>query len=128
MDARDDASLAARSMVSALKKIPLLRLEGENGVVMLCYRRSGETIEDDECDLVFEAGDSGIYRRFSVFSGEDQSYRWMHYCRLDEELVRKLLMKGDFGVDAEALGAVAADCAFQAMRHEDGAARVRRGL
>ena len=127
MDGRDDASLAARSMVSALKKVPILRLEGEDGVVMLCYRRSGETIEDEECDLVFEAGDSGIYRRFSVFSGEGHSYRWMHYCRLDEELLRKLLIQGEFGFDPAALGAVAADCAFQAMRHEDAFGAALRG-
>lgn len=88
--------------------------------MMLAKRAKGGTIDDPECDGLYETLSSGIFRRFVAESGGTRSFRWLYLCPASPEHLAAALGHDLDAMDETALRSIPSDAAFQVYK--------RRGL
>jgi hypothetical protein len=103
-----DAAHVASMIARIGREIPFLRLGIENDAPMIAVRARGETIEDPECEDVYEALESGVFKRCVMTSGDVTSWRWLRFCGRDQDSIEAVLDRlADVELDERALDAIA---------------------
>ena len=111
---------AVRAVVRALwSGVPKLTLFGDTAHAMVLRQaRTGDIIEDPECDEDYEALASGIYRRYRIErSGKPAGFRWMFLCKTDD--LDQHLAQAAEHIEAFEREAVAPDAAWQTIQWQD---------
>lgn len=111
---------ACESIVSALKKsLPFVKVGDDESAIHLAYRRRGEAIDDPDCEVVYEALEDGVFKRFDMYRGEQHSFKWMRLGPPDASFLASAL-DADFNqmsdLDVEA---IPAGLAFSLYKREE---------
>lgn len=130
MHEESSISRAVGSIVRLLPKIPFLKFGDGPEALVLAYRTKGATIEDDECDMDFQALQSGVYQRFRKSSGTTETFTWMRIGFLNETDVRDALIEKLNSMTFVEIESIPLDAGWQTMQwdeaQEKSAARERR--
>lgn len=115
-----DFQIFSNAVKNALKDGPsILRLDDENGEVVLCKRNRGEDIDDPDCDQLFEALSDGVYSRFRKISGNKEGFTWMMVCGADETSIDQYLEHSFKERSDLELAALGVQAVFQSAKHKD---------
>lgn len=111
---------ACESIVSVLKKsLPFVKVGDDEGAIHLAYRRRGEVIDDPDCEVVYEALEDGVFKRFDMYRGQQHSFKWMRLGPADADFLASAL-DADFDqmsdLDVEA---IPAGLAFSVYKREE---------
>lgn len=97
--------------------VPFLRFGDDDGAIKLAYRRPGELIDDQDCSMVYQAIEAGVFQRMTKVSDKGVDLIYLRICSLDEmQAFLPHIAQGLSDLDVEA---IPMDCAFQKMQCED---------
>lgn len=119
---------AADAISRHIRKISFLKFgEGEDQL-MLCYRKRGEVIGDEECENEAEAIQSGVFRRFRKTTNGEPGYVWMRISSTDSDEIMDALEERFHSMSHVDIESLPLDAAYQVMQHEDAKAAATRRL
>ncbi|NTF17219.1 hypothetical protein G6L37_02085 [Agrobacterium rubi] len=117
---------AADAISRHISRIPFLKFgEGENQLV-LCYRKRGQIIEDEECDSDSEALQSGVFRRFRKISGDVEGFTWMRISSISDDEILDALIERFHSMSHVDIESLPLDAAYQVMQYEQATSRAAR--
>lgn len=102
-------------------KIPVRETE-----IVLGYFSAFDKIDDPDCEEIFETRASGVFKRFTVYSGDQSRYTWMRLCGLDKEELKASLDPYFDDMTENDLEAIKVSLLFQSVKRaeaEENAAR-----
>jgi len=121
------------SMISVLHK----SLESTNGLVkvplndeeiVLCYRNTHDEIDDPECDEIFQALSPGVFRRFTVHTGDQTRFTWMRFSNLDQHELRSAFKRDFESLSDQDIEGIKVSLVFQKMKRDDAEERNERRM
>lgn len=109
-----------------IRRIPFLKFGEGDTQLVLCYRKKGQVIEDDACDMDAEALQTGVFRRFRKISNGTEGFTWMRISSIEEDEIKDALLETFHSMSYVDIESLPLDAAYQVMQHEEATARASR--
>lgn len=125
----DQMARVGHSMIRALTSgMEFLRVGPDDARIVLAFKHAGQCIDDEECPEVYQALQTGIYRRYTWTRAtgtthEERGYRWLYFCPATAQDLLAALgadMQAMPGLEIEGMGV---DAAWQKIQWDENVER-----